>query len=174
MAEVVLALGSNLGERIGNLREALVALGARGVTVDRVSSVWETAPVPADQPMYLNAVVAGKTRMEPAELLELLKTIERELGRTPGRRWGPRPIDLDILFYDALEMDSETLTIPHPRIAGRAFVLAPLAEVIAGPLPVLGRTASELLNAVGTDGVSRTGLVLMAGPSAVPGARETP
>lgn len=152
---VVIALGSNLGDRLANLRAAVKKLPDRGVAINRLSSVWETAPIPADQPSFLNAVLVGATDLAPTDLLMALKRTESELGRRPGRRWGPRPIDLDILFYGDEQLESEALTIPHPRIAGRNFVLAPLAEVLPGPLPVLGGSAAELLNRTG-----RKGLVL--------------
>jgi dihydropteroate synthase len=154
---VVLALGANLGDRLANLRAATELLGQHGVTVTARSSVWETEPVPPGQPRYLNAVVAARTALAPRELLAALKAIERQLGREPGPRWGPRPIDLDILFYDALRLDTPELTIPHPRLTERAFVLAPLAEAWPGDLPVLGRSASELLRETGSEGVTRTG-----------------
>ena len=157
MAAVVIALGSNLGDRLANLRAAVAELKASGVTVQRCSSAWETEPVPAGQPFFLNAVIVGETHLAPLPLLSLLKTIEQGMGRTEGARWGPRPIDLDILFYDELSMDSETLTIPHARIAERAFVLAPLAEVVTGALPVLGRSAAAMLAALDATGVSRFG-----------------
>lgn len=156
MTRVLIALGSNLGDRAATLREALEHLGTAGVAIDRCSSVWETDPVPADQPRYLNAVVGGETELEPEVLLDRLKSIEADLGRRPGRRWGPRPIDLDILFYGELHLESDRLVIPHPRIRERAFVLAPLAEVVGGPLPVLGKTAEDLIERVGREGVERT------------------
>lgn len=159
--EVVIALGSNLGDRIGHLRSAVDALGGVGVTVSRVSSIWETAPVPADQPVFLNAVIAGMTELKPAALLAALKQIERRLGRQPGRRWGPRPIDLDILFYGDEAMSTAELTIPHERIAERSFVLAPLEEVVSGTLPVIGRSAAELLQETGMEGIARTSLSLL-------------
>ena len=160
MTRVVVALGSNLGDRAANLSRALGELDRRGVKVTKWSSIWETAPVPADQPSYLNAAIVGETVLDPEPLLELLKAIERELGRQPGRRWGPREIDLDILFFGDERYESESLVIPHLRIAERGFVLAPLAEVLDGPLPVLGRSAKELLEEVGTEGIERTGLRL--------------
>lgn len=163
MTAVTLALGSNLGDRHQNLRRALGELEAAGVHVSRASSIWETDPVPADQPRYLNAVVVADCDLEPLPLLRELKRIEREMGRQEGRRWGPRPIDLDILFYDEVQLETEALTIPHPRIAERSFVLAPLTEVSDGPLPVLGRNAADLLAAVGTTGVERTALGLRPG-----------
>ncbi|MFN0148521.1 MAG: 2-amino-4-hydroxy-6-hydroxymethyldihydropteridine diphosphokinase [Dehalococcoidia bacterium] len=160
MTAVVLALGSNLGARLENLRAAVAMLQEGGVQVTARSSIWETAPVPADQPPFLNAALAGETALAPLELLRLAKSVEWRLGRRPGRRWGPRPIDIDLIFSGEQSLDSAELTLPHPRIAERAFVLAPLAEVWPGPLPVLGSRAVEVLAAVGMDGVVRTGAAL--------------
>jgi 2-amino-4-hydroxy-6-hydroxymethyldihydropteridine diphosphokinase len=143
--DVTLALGANLGDRKANLLRAAELLEEVGVSILRRSSIWETAPVPADQPRFLNAVVVARTGMAPFALLSAAKTIERRMGRVPGRRWGPRPIDIDILFYGRLSLASQELTIPHPRIAERDFVLVPLAEVMPGTLPVLGMTAQHLL-----------------------------
>ncbi|MCX7617747.1 2-amino-4-hydroxy-6-hydroxymethyldihydropteridine diphosphokinase [Tepidiforma sp.] len=157
MSTILLALGSNLGDRRANLRAALAALEEAGVTVTRASFAWETPPVPADQPPFLNAAAAAETSLEPLALLAALKKIERALGRRPARRWGPRPIDLDILFYDGLRLDTPDLTIPHPRIAERAFVLAPLSEVWDAPLPVFGEPALALLGRVGLQGARRIG-----------------
>jgi 2-amino-4-hydroxy-6-hydroxymethyldihydropteridine diphosphokinase len=156
MTHVVLALGANLGDRAANLREAVARLEAAGVRVLERSSIWETPPVPADQPEYLNAAVVAETTLAPLDLLRTLKTIERDLGRRPGRRWGPRPIDIDILFYGDESIDEPDLTIPHPRIAERAFVLAPLAEITHDTLPVLNRAAQSLLDAIGLQGATRT------------------
>ncbi len=152
---VVIALGSNLGDRAGNLRAAVAALEEEHVGVTAQSSVWETAPVPADQPAFLNAVVTAETWRSPSKLLELLKKIEHRLGRRPERRWGPRPIDLDILFYGRERVDTPELTIPHTAILERSFVLAPLAEVLPGVLPHLGVTATEALRRAGTSGLRR-------------------
>jgi 2-amino-4-hydroxy-6-hydroxymethyldihydropteridine diphosphokinase len=161
MTEAILALGSNLGDRAGNLRAAIDLLGERGVRVMRASSVWETAPVPADQPTFLNAVIAAETALAPRELLTTVKDVEHVLGRRPGRRWGPRPIDIDILFYGEERVDDPNLVIPHPEISRRVFVLAPLAEVTSGPLPGLSATATELLAAAHQAGATRTGIQLI-------------
>jgi len=160
MTPVVVALGSNLGDRAANLQAAVDSMAAAGIVVTDVSSVWETEPVPADQPAYLNAAITGHWPGQAEALLAALKQIEQALGRRPGRRWGPRPIDLDILFFGSEVVDEPGLTVPHPRIAERAFVLAPLSEVVAGPLPVLGVSAAELLDRVGLHGAKRTGLRL--------------
>lgn len=157
MTTVVLALGANLGDRLANLRAAVALLEAAGLSISARSEVWETAPVPANQPAYLNAAIVAETGLPPLELLAVAKATERSLGRRPGERWSPRPADVDILFYGELQMETASLTIPHPRIRERPFVLAPLTDVWEGPLPVLGKTASELLNAVGMAGAWRTG-----------------
>lgn len=151
---VVIALGSNLGDRAGNLRAAEAAL-ERHITVTSRSSIWETAPVPADQPAFLNAVVTAETWRSPSSLLNVLKEIEHRLGRRPERRWGPRPIDLDILFYGRERVDTPELTIPHASILDRSFVLAPLAEVLPGVLPHLGVTAVEALRRLDGGGLRR-------------------
>ena len=157
MSIVFLALGANLGDRLANLRSAVTMLEQAGLHVTARSEVWETAPEPAGQPAYLNGAVVAETELAPLELLALAKRIERDLGRRPSRRWGPRPADVDILFYGDLEVESETLTIPHPRIAERPFVLAALSDVWVGALPVFGKTVAELLMVVGLDGAWRTG-----------------
>ena len=156
MTTVVLALGSNLGDRLGNLRAAVTLLADAGLRVTARSAIWETAPLPAGQPDFLNAAAAAETRLEPEQLLVVAKGIERALGRRPGARWGPRPIDIDILFFGDRRISLEALEIPHPRIAERAFVLAPLAEVYPGGLPVLGATAAELLAPLDRAGLRRT------------------
>ena len=160
MTTAILALGSNLGDRLANLRAALALLGEAHVEVARTSSIWETAPMPADQPAYLNAVAVVETDLGPAQLLATLKGIEAALGRRPERHWGPRPIDLDILFFGDERVDLTQLVVPHLRIAERGFVLAPLAEAWAGPLPVLGLRALDLLAQVDTSGLARRGEAL--------------
>jgi 2-amino-4-hydroxy-6-hydroxymethyldihydropteridine diphosphokinase len=157
---VVISLGSNLGDRLANLRAAVQLLGEGGIAVTASSSVWETAPVPADQPAFLNAVVTAETDLSPHDLLAALKRIEHALGRRPERRWGPRPADLDILFYGNKSVHTPALVIPHPAIAQRSFVLAPLSEVLTGPLPLLGQSATQLLALVGHAGLARTSFTL--------------
>jgi 2-amino-4-hydroxy-6-hydroxymethyldihydropteridine diphosphokinase len=157
MATVYLGLGSNLGNREANLRGALSALCRMGRVV-AVSALYETEPVsgPA-QPSFYNAACRLEIGLEPWPLLRFLRGVEHELGRRPGgERWGPRPIDLDMLLYDDRVVNEEELVIPHPRLAERPFVLVPLAEIAADVcLPESGLTVGELLAAVGTKGVRR-------------------
>ena len=143
---VYIALGTNLGERLDNLRAAIDALGP-DVHVLAKSHVYETPPWGyEDQPAFLNMVVKADTGLEPDVLLKYLKQLEAELGREKSVRWGPRLIDLDILFYDDLVIDTPPLVIPHPRLHERGFVLVPLADVGAEVVhPVLGEFVWELL-----------------------------
>jgi 2-amino-4-hydroxy-6-hydroxymethyldihydropteridine diphosphokinase len=127
-----LGLGSNVGDRLGNLRAARDALAEHGVEVLASSSVYETAPQGevTDQPDFLNACLRIRTALGPEELLDASKAVERELGREPGGvRHGPRPIDVDVLMLGGLEHRSERLTLPHPEVTSRRFVLEPLLEL---------------------------------------------
>ena len=126
---VYLALGSNLGDRQANLMEAIRRLAAK-VSVEVMSSVYETEPAYiTDQPRFLNMVLRGRTALSPHELLDFIQAIEQAMGRVRGRRFGPRLIDVDILTYDEIQLDTAELTIPHPRMMERDFVLQPLAEI---------------------------------------------
>lgn len=130
MATVFLGLGSNLGNREKALKAATKRLNDKGIRIEKTSSFIETDPVGGPpQEKYLNAVVQGRTELDPHELLSAVKNIENELGRTPTVRNGPRLIDIDILLYDDLHMKSPCLTIPHPRMAQRHFVMQPLQEI---------------------------------------------
>ncbi len=152
--EIFLGLGSNLGDRQSNLLEALHRLREK-ITIRSVSSCYETEPVGyLDQPRFLNVVCSGTTSLSPRELFRFIKGIEKKMGRRPTVRYGPRPIDIDILFYDDLVLDEPDLVIPHPRLAERAFVLVPLAEIAPQQVhPTLHMTSEELLARVDRDGV---------------------
>lgn len=129
MAVVYLGLGSNVGNRARNIYSALRRL-APGVRLRQISSLYETEPVGlSDQPWFLNLVCSGETDLSPQTLLELTKQIEQEMGRREGPRFGPRLIDIDILFYDDLVIATPQLEIPHPRLHQRAFTLVPLIEI---------------------------------------------
>jgi 2-amino-4-hydroxy-6-hydroxymethyldihydropteridine diphosphokinase len=147
MADVFIALGSNLGDRAGNLAAARRALGSGVVERLVASSIYDTKPWgPIKQGRYLNQVVRGTTDLSPHALLSKLQEIEQAFGRDRAReeRYGPRTIDLDILLYDGLEIKEADLTIPHPRMKERAFVLIPLAE-IAPAIEIGGVPVRELL-----------------------------
>jgi 2-amino-4-hydroxy-6-hydroxymethyldihydropteridine diphosphokinase len=146
-----LGLGSNVGDRLANLRAARDALGRHGAQVVASSSVYETAPQGevTDQPDFLNACVEIRTGLEPDALLDLCKQVERELGREAGGvRHGPRPIDVDLLLLGDLEQRSERLTLPHAEVASRRFVLEPLLELDPDLRLPGGPALRELLPAV--------------------------
>ena len=153
---VYLGLGSNLGNREANLRMALRLMEPL-CRVEEVSSLYETAPVGVeDQPPFYNAACRITTGLEPGALLRFLKRVEFEVGRRPGGpRWGPRPIDLDLLLYDDVVTESGDLVLPHPRLAERPFVLVPLAEIAPEAChPVLNKTVRELSADAGDEGVT--------------------
>jgi 2-amino-4-hydroxy-6-hydroxymethyldihydropteridine diphosphokinase len=151
---VYLSLGSNLGDRLQNLRGAQAALSPQ-VQVLRASQVYETLPWGfSDQPPFLNLVLEARTTLAPLALLAHVKSIEARLGRIPTFRYGPRLIDIDILFYGDQVIELPNLRVPHPRLAERAFVLVPLAELAPDlPHPLFGLTIRQLAAQVDASGV---------------------
>ncbi len=145
-ARAFLGLGSNLGDRLTNLQRALELLAAQpGMRVVRSSRVYESDPVggpPQDE--YLNAVLEVETDLRPRDLLAACTAVEDVLGRVRTGRWGARTIDVDVLTYDDLEIDEPDLTVPHPRMHERGFVLVPFAELDADPPLPGGRRLAEL------------------------------
>ncbi|MDD5586996.1 MAG: 2-amino-4-hydroxy-6-hydroxymethyldihydropteridine diphosphokinase [Alphaproteobacteria bacterium] len=150
--KVAIALGSNIGDRLANLRRACAGL-ARYMTIAAKSPVYETAAAyVTDQPDFLNAAVTGETALDPQALLFTVKQIEREIGRQPTYRYGPRAIDIDILFYDGLRLTTPELTLPHALLAERTFVLRPLSDIAADwPHPGTGITVGAMLKALPED-----------------------
>lgn len=149
MPTVYFCLGSNLGDREKNLTEALSLLSQQ-VSLEKASSIYETEPVGyKEQALFLNIVCRITANLNPWELLSLAKAIETRMGRVPSFPNAPRPIDIDILFYDNKIIKSQNLTIPHPRLAERAFVLIPLAEIAPELVhPELGKNIAELASEV--------------------------
>ncbi|MDP9341319.1 MAG: 2-amino-4-hydroxy-6-hydroxymethyldihydropteridine diphosphokinase [Actinomycetota bacterium] len=165
-----LGLGSNLGDRLANLRRAVDLLGATpGITVVRSSRVYETDPVGGpSQPDYLNAVVEVATELGAVELLRACQAIEQELGRERAERWGPRTVDVDVLTYgrEEVHLESPELDVPHPRMHERGFVLLPLLELDADPpLPGGRRVASLRLGPLALGGVRVFAPPLVVAPS---------
>jgi 2-amino-4-hydroxy-6-hydroxymethyldihydropteridine diphosphokinase len=158
MSIVYLALGTNLDDRRANLQNAIIALPP-ALTALESSFIYETLPWGVmDQPAFLNMAVRGETKLKPRELLTQIKHLEKQLGRQPSIRYGPRKIDLDLLFYDDLVLHTSELIIPHPGLQQRAFVLVPLADLAPEFIhPVSGKTVRQMLAEVSTEGVKRYG-----------------
>ncbi len=152
---IYLGLGTNIGDRVENFKNALESLSP-AVKIKARSSIYQTPPWGfEDQAEFLNMVVQAQTMLEPEHLLKHIKEIEVQLGRTPTFRNGPRLIDIDILFYKDLVLDTPDLTIPHPRVHERSFMLVPLND-IASDLqhPIKKQTITQLLETVDTSGVN--------------------
>jgi 2-amino-4-hydroxy-6-hydroxymethyldihydropteridine diphosphokinase len=143
---IFIALGSNLGDKESNMKEALQRLVQRGITVCKVSDFMMTRPYGVtDQPNFLNAVAEVKTDNSPTELLRVLLQIEREMGRKRIRHWGERNIDLDLLLYDDQIINLPDLKVPHPDMQNRDFVMCPLVQIAPHAVhPVLRKTAEQL------------------------------
>jgi len=143
---IYIALGSNLGDRLGNLQQALALLEQAGVKVRQVSHFFETKPYGVtDQPDFINGAARVETELEPEKLLQVLLGIERQMGRVRQRHWGERNIDLDLLLYDDVILQSKILTLPHPDMLNRDFVLIPLAEIAREVIhPVAQQTIGQL------------------------------
>jgi 2-amino-4-hydroxy-6-hydroxymethyldihydropteridine diphosphokinase len=154
LTTIYLSLGSNLGDRLGVLAAIQEALPPE-VEICQVSSVYQTEPWGyRDQPDFLNQVLKARTSLDPLDLLDHVKSIERSLGRQPALRFGPRTADIDILFYGDQVLHEDQLTIPHPRLRERAFVLVPLLEISPDlVVPGSGESISDLLQDLDTSGV---------------------
>ncbi|NIW45517.1 MAG: 2-amino-4-hydroxy-6-hydroxymethyldihydropteridine diphosphokinase [Gammaproteobacteria bacterium] len=152
---IYLGMGTNRGNREANLKAAIKALPLQ-VQVTRQSPIYQTPPWGyTDQPDFLNMVVEGKTTLPPDELISYIKLLEKKIGRTATFRWGPREIDIDILFYNQRVYESEGLEIPHPRMHDRAFVLVPLADLTTEFIhPKLKKSIAELLAEIDTSGIT--------------------
>ena len=154
MQAIYLGLGTNLVDRAANLQAAVIGL-AKELVITAVSPLYQTAPWGVtDQPDFINMCLAAETALSPIELLTFIKDLEVEIGRLPSKRWGPRLIDIDLLFYANQILETENLKIPHPELAERAFVLCPLADIAPNFVhPVLRQTIAALAAKVGDEGI---------------------
>jgi 2-amino-4-hydroxy-6-hydroxymethyldihydropteridine diphosphokinase len=154
LVPIGLGLGSNLGHRAANIGRALEEIALRGIArITARSSLWRTAPWGyTEQEDFANLCALAETRLSPTELLSAVKSLETDLGRTDSVRWGPRLIDIDILFYDDLQSEDADLTLPHRELFRRAFVLVPLAE-IAPDLMIAGRKIGDAAQDVNREGI---------------------
>lgn len=153
-----IAIGSNLGDRAANVRKAVLrAADEVKATLVSMSSLYETEPWGIkEQGAFVNAVMGVEIAISPAELLAHLKSVEAGMGREKAERWGPRVIDLDIIFYGGLVMDEKGLTIPHPGAHERAFVMVPLAEIAPDFIhPVIGKSVADIAKSLDSSGVRK-------------------
>ncbi|HXF85933.1 MAG TPA: 2-amino-4-hydroxy-6-hydroxymethyldihydropteridine diphosphokinase [Anaerolineales bacterium] len=155
---VYLSLGSNLGNRLANLKQAIASLPPQ-MEVKAKSRIYETPPWGyTDQPMFLNQVIKAETYLDPQALLKHLKRLEIALGRKATFQYGPRLIDIDILFYDDLILNTASLVIPHPQLHKRGFVLLPLMDIAPDLLhPTLKKSIRELIAFCDTSGITPVG-----------------
>lgn len=148
MSVAYIGIGSNLGDRLSFFKRAIELLAVSpDIKVEIVSSLYETQPIGfKDQPLFLNAVIKLSTELSPKELFSLMQSVEKNLGRERRERWGPRTIDLDLLLYDDIVLMDQGLTVPHPRLTERMFVLVPLSEIAPDLVhPVLKMRVAEIL-----------------------------
>jgi 2-amino-4-hydroxy-6-hydroxymethyldihydropteridine diphosphokinase len=158
MADVFLGLGSNLGDRIGNIRQALAILDkSEKIAIVTVSSLYETEPIGnSGQPKYVNCVTRVDTEYDPHSLLNMIKAMETALGRKPNTHLRPRPIDIDILLYDDIDLESLDLVIPHSRLKSRRFALEPLLEISPDASdPITGKQFREFLGDVSSQTINK-------------------
>ena len=157
MPDALIGLGGNLGDVRATFRAALAALEAGGCRIVASSSIWKTPPWgKTDQPAFLNACVRVETDLAPRAVLDLCLSTETALGRVRSEKWGPRTLDLDVLDYDGRAIDEPGLILPHPFLAERAFVLLPLAEIVADRT-IAGRTVAVMAEAADASGLERIG-----------------
>jgi len=157
LTKCAIALGSNLGDSLATLKSAIATLNNTSeITVNSHSSWYKTAPVGPPQPDYINACAILEVALEPKQLLAALLEIEIKFNRIRREKWGPRTLDLDLLLYDNLILETPTLTLPHPRMTERAFVLVPLAEIAPDWVhPVTKSAIAQLLETVNCSGVEK-------------------
>ncbi len=157
VSKSAIALGSNLGDSLTILEDALKTLAQTpGIALESSSSWYQTAPIGPPQPDYLNGCALLKVQLTPEELLAALLEVEKQFGRVRTQRWGPRSLDLDLLLFDRVILETPKLQIPHPRMGERAFVLVPLAEIAPDWIdPVSGKAIVQLLQGVDCSGVHR-------------------
>ncbi|MDK2846200.1 MAG: 2-amino-4-hydroxy-6-hydroxymethyldihydropteridine diphosphokinase [Synergistales bacterium] len=157
MTQAAIALGSNIGDRLGTMRQAVMLLEERSLRISASSDVFETPPWGMEnQPRFLNACVLAETDILPRALLELLLNIESDLGRIRRYKWGPREIDLDLLFYDDQVFNESGLVLPHPQMHRRVFVLVPLVQIAPDwRHPVLGKSIRELAGSMDASSIIR-------------------